>query len=304
MKKFIIHTVSFFFLLLAIAGILIICVPKNQDGYLFEYKKKCELMRSVPSPRIILVGGSNLAFGVNSKEIIDSLGIPVVNAGLHAGFGLKFILDNMVKYVRKGDIVVIAPEYWHFYGKNAYGETQTFPEMLDIAPSALKDLNVYQWTTIIRGSHLLVLERLSNLNAMWSKKETQQFEYKKSGFNRYGDEVSHWNFPSKPIVSGRALNKKMNEDYFLHFLQITHQLQRISKVILMPPVIEKGTFINQTKEIVLLQKELEKHKLKFIVEPINFAYPSELFFDTYHHLNKKGVDINTRKMIQMLKDSI
>ena len=285
-------------------GVFIISIPKNPDGYLLEYKEKCKLLRSVPSPRIILVGGSNLAFGINSKRMADSLGITVINNGLHAGLGLKFILDDVVKYVRKGDIVVIAPEYSHFYGDNAYGEALIFSEILDIDLSYLNDLNLHQWKIITKGIHLLAFKRLDYLKSKYRKNDISLFEYKMSGFNTYGDEVSHRHFPSKSITSAKAFNKKINEDYLLHFAQTIHQIQQFSKVILIPPAIERITFINQAKDIDLLQKKMEQYELKFVVEPIVFTYSADCIFDTYYHLNKKGVDINTAKMIQILKDRI
>ena len=63
----------------------------EQDGYLQAYNKKCQLLEDTPSPRIIFVGGSNLAFGLDSQRIKDSLNINVINYGLHAGIGLKYM---------------------------------------------------------------------------------------------------------------------------------------------------------------------------------------------------------------------
>lgn len=64
----------------------------EQDGYLQAYNKKCQLLEDTPSPRIIFVGGSNLAFGLDSQRIKDSLNINVINYGLHAGIGLKYMM--------------------------------------------------------------------------------------------------------------------------------------------------------------------------------------------------------------------
>lgn len=67
----------------------------EQDGYLQAYNKKCQLLEDTPSPRIIFVGGSNLAFGLDSQRIKDSLNINVINYGLHAGIGLKYMIDDI-----------------------------------------------------------------------------------------------------------------------------------------------------------------------------------------------------------------
>ena len=50
---------------------------------------------SIKAGKIILAGGSNLAFGIDSKQLEETLGMPVVNLGLHAGLGLHFILEEL-----------------------------------------------------------------------------------------------------------------------------------------------------------------------------------------------------------------
>src|SRR5690349_24986573 len=47
-----------------------------------------ELLENTPSPRIILIGGSNVSFGIDARLMQQTLGIPVINDGLHAGLGL------------------------------------------------------------------------------------------------------------------------------------------------------------------------------------------------------------------------
>ena len=110
----------------------------EQDGYLQAYNKKCQLLEDTPSPRIIFVGGSNLAFGLDSQRIKDSLNINVINYGLHAGIGLKYMIDDISTYARKGDIIVFAPEYEHFY-TIAYGESVTLTPLM--APTGYKAMD-------------------------------------------------------------------------------------------------------------------------------------------------------------------
>ena len=122
MKKFVAR-VSLFIGILLLPVVLVVAfaiatppVSKSLSGsYLFAGKQKDFLLATVESPRIIFIGGSNLAFGTNSQMIKDSLGLNPVNTGLHASLGLKYMLDNTYRYIKKGDIVVVAPEYEHFY---------------------------------------------------------------------------------------------------------------------------------------------------------------------------------------------
>lgn len=148
MKKFINN-------ILLIAGILITLIlaitmlPMEQDGYLQAYNKKCQLLEDTPSPRIIFVGGSNLAFGLDSQRIKDSLNINVINYGLHAGIGLKYMIDDISTYARKGDIIVFAPEYEHFY-TIAYGESVTLTPLMAVTHwEKINLLDIRQWTILI-----------------------------------------------------------------------------------------------------------------------------------------------------------
>ena len=150
MKKFINN-------ILLIAGILITLIlaitmlPMEQDGYLQAYNKKCQLLEDTPSPRIIFVGGSNLAFGLDSQRIKDSLNINVINYGLHAGIGLKYMIDDISTYATKGDIIVFAPEYEHFY-TIAYGESVTVTPLLAVTHcEKINLLDIRQWTILIAG---------------------------------------------------------------------------------------------------------------------------------------------------------
>ena len=66
-------------------------------------------LRNAASPRLILVGGSNLSLGINSQMLKDSLALNPINTGISVGIGLCYMLDNTLKHVRKNDIVVVHP---------------------------------------------------------------------------------------------------------------------------------------------------------------------------------------------------
>ena len=92
------------------------------DGhYVAAIIDKQKSLRSCPSPKIILVGGSSLAFGLDSEMIESRVRRPVLNMGLHAGFGLKFMIEEVKPYVDSGDVVLLVPEYEHFWNSTMYG---------------------------------------------------------------------------------------------------------------------------------------------------------------------------------------
>lgn len=60
------------------------------DNYDAALVDKVDRLKSITEPKIILVGDSNVAFGINSKKIEEELGMPVVNLGLHGALGNAF----------------------------------------------------------------------------------------------------------------------------------------------------------------------------------------------------------------------
>lgn len=60
------------------------------DNYDAALTDKVDRLKGIKEPKIILVGDSNLAFGINSQRIEEELEMPVVNLGLHNVLGNAF----------------------------------------------------------------------------------------------------------------------------------------------------------------------------------------------------------------------
>lgn len=84
-------------------------VVSSQYAYNYQASliDKVNRMVSINEPKILLVGHSNLSFGIHSDEIEKELGMPVVNLGLHGGLGNAYHEQIAKLYVDKGDIVVV-----------------------------------------------------------------------------------------------------------------------------------------------------------------------------------------------------
>ena len=96
---------------LAGAG-LVYGLQKNayEETYYAELPRKVERLAETPGRRLVVIGGSSAAFGLDSALAEEELGMPCVNFGLYAAFGLKPMLDLAAGRLHRGDIVVIAPE--------------------------------------------------------------------------------------------------------------------------------------------------------------------------------------------------
>ncbi len=158
---------------------------------------KHRTLDSLPSPKIIFVGASNLAFGLNCKIIEDSLKLPVVNMGLHGGLGLYFILNEGRSNIQKGDIVILSIEYY----MSVKGDPQLIKRTIDLYPPAAE---------YVRGSdirkQITAIAQPQYLSAYIKRIQTTTFEgvqkfaaaapkygYRRELFSAYGDVVGELN---------------------------------------------------------------------------------------------------------------
>lgn len=115
MKKKIIIICVTIALLLSLPGTLLVwgfALPAQYgDTFLGELKYKVRLLEETPGRRIVLVGGSGIAFGADSALMERELpGYSVVNFGMYAALGTTVMLDLSRPLLREGDIVVLIPE--------------------------------------------------------------------------------------------------------------------------------------------------------------------------------------------------
>ncbi len=102
---------------------------------------KHEALETTAPPRIILVGGSNVAFGIDSEKMENELHLSVVNTGLHAGIGLPYMLNDVKPYLKEGDTIIIIPEYSQFFDDKDKGEVEPLAAMIGINPLSIRYLH-------------------------------------------------------------------------------------------------------------------------------------------------------------------
>ena len=98
MKHYILKLLRCITLFIILIVSLVWLIPIDKNNYLMAYKSKTARLITCPTPRIVFIGGSNLAFGLDSHMIEDSLHCHVVNMGLHGGIGIRYPVENCLKY--------------------------------------------------------------------------------------------------------------------------------------------------------------------------------------------------------------
>lgn len=120
----------------------------KSNTYLNGIHYKHELLKVTSSPRLLLHGGSNIAFGIDSEKLEKELSIPVINLGIHAGLGATFIIEDLKSIMQPNDLIILSPEY--FIGK---GDIMIQKRAIEVYP---KSANYIQMNLI--SSILFYLE--------------------------------------------------------------------------------------------------------------------------------------------------
>lgn len=284
--------ISVFFLVLLILKLK----HPMEDNYNRAYVDKINLLKSTNfEKRIIFIGGSNLAFGLDSLKIErEFTDYKVINTAVHAGIGFRYMLSDIKEYLKKDDIVILVPEYSHFYnsgvGNYAFWEVISSKESLENIDFTILYKSLPSLLQGVKG--ILV----SNPNEEFDKK----FTYDRRGFNKQGDYINHWKYSSKEKILPEKINKIQLTDSIFNYLEnfMKEMEDKEICVKLLPPVFQKTSYDLNEAKIKEIQVKLKR---QFEINPDVFKYEDELFFDTPYHLNKKGVEKRTNQIIDYIK---
>ena len=307
MRKLIFNLVFFLTITVVVPAIVFFLLPakpRAKTSLLFAEIDKDSLLVNTKSPRIIFVGGSNLSFGLNSQMIRDSLGLNPVNTSIHASLGLIYMLDHTRQYIREGDIVVVVPEYDHFYGNYAYGHEELLRTALDVPSSkGLLQLRKPQIIEII--PFLPNYIRTKMIPSEYVSFTPDKF-YSRTSFNQYGDVNAHWNEPSQKVKPYAQLTGPFNKTMVTE-LENFEQLvtDKKGQFFISFPGIQAATFENQADQIHQVEKALKESKVfNFLGTPEQYKMPDSLLFNTPYHLIRKGVNRRTELLIKDLRGKL
>lgn len=318
MKSFLLK----FLLFLLVQGAVFLAVLHRHrqiagSDYLVALVDKLDRLERLPPPRLILAGGSGMAFGVDSEALEQALGLPAVNMGVHASLGLDFQLNTLKPRLREGDVVVLSFEY------ESLGGMVRAMEMLQIAmfrPGVLAHVAWPQGRKIADEMHLFVggvVRKVVHADG-GARKGSDRF-YSRKEFDEYGDvrsrhrRISLWTDDPEKAASGKGI------------LELTGAIPRVSKRELRRSVRSLRSFVavaSRKGAVVCYaypphpQPRMERslatveaceraladcEGLIMLNRPFDVAWPWGEFFDTPYHLTAQGMARRTEALIGTLR---
>ncbi len=291
------------FLLIIVAGIFIPITPRASTAHLLSQLDKDALLKNTPSPRLILIGGSNLSMSVNSQLLFDSLQLHPVNMGLSASIGLLYMLDHALPHIQPGDVVIVCPEYSQFYESLSIGTEDLLRIVLDKSPKELFNLRWSQLSHSLKYIPKYALSKFKPSEYFFDAQANSKQVYLRSSFNQYGDMDKHWLLPGGEF---NALDPMLPVSYdrnvvgYLQEFELALE-QREAALFITFPALHEKSFDSETEEIAWVEQQLHAGGFSVLGNPSRYRMPDSLMFDTPYHLIKVGVDYRTQLLIEDIK---
>ncbi|TWV99268.1 hypothetical protein [Chitinophaga pinensis] len=307
MRTFLIKVIFFSSLLLAIVIGCATRVPEfEKENFIGSIVEKHKRLDSISGPRLLLAGGSNVAFGVNSKSVEDSFHLPVVNMSLHAGLGLDFVLGELKATVRKGDVVLLVPEYFAGEGRSVLKELAAYyyaPSESYTIPTFEEQLDKYLDGTMSRiKSNKENLIKYLRERARGKKDERPV--YNRYSFNEYGDMVAHLNEKKLEILKdGDAMEYQHWDGIAKINAFAAYCKAKDVKLMFTYPTYAASCYEKNKPVIAQYHSDIVKEMhIPVVGVPADFVYPDEEYYDTVYHLRKDAREKRTAKLIALLKE--
>lgn len=276
------------------------------DTFMGELKSKYERLKETSGKRIVLVGGSGVAFDCDSALMDDFFpSYEIVNFGMYAGLGTKAVMDLSENYIHEGDIVILSPEQSRQTLSN-YFNGEYMWQAADGAFGMLRDLKSENFEAMLGNFPRFALEKLNYV--MKGQKPQTDSIYQKKSFNTYGD-IELDTCRENILPNGYDVNQKVRftEDVVqLEFMDYMNdwakRLEKKGAVVWYRYCPVNKLSVEDMDDLAAYDVFL-RQKLDFPVigNPENSLMEAEWFFDTNFHLNQPGKEVNTVQLIRDMK---
>ena len=302
-----------------ILGSAIFGLPsQHRNSYVGYLNQKVNRLYHTREEKIVVIGGSSVAFALDSALMEEELGMPVVNFGLYAALGTKLMLDLSRDAIGEGDIVILTPEL-DPQTLSLYFSSENTLNAVDDDLSLLLDIPSEHFLSLIGGSWRFASEKL---NYYIDGEPVPSNIYSSDSFNEYGDIKS--GLRKENIMSGYCdTNKKVNltpdivdEEFIDYVNEYIDYCESVGATVYFNwcPINEAALAEDTTEDSLLFFSDYMRESLNcsFIGDRIVGGWDENTlivstdygpiidkayFYDTNFHLNDAGVTYYTVNLI-------
>lgn len=266
------------------------------------YQIKFERLMTAPGKKLIVTGGSNVAYGVISEQLMAGLDneYSAVNYGCNASTPASFYIEVISNFIKEGDILVHAPEN----NKYQWGYNEANTTLWQIFEGAY---DAFSYVDI--RNYINVFSSFASFNAARQSGEKNTYEnYTSETVNMYGDYIKEKvgqkytplfktkNLPASLIIN--AYNKNLNRSLDMVAAAGGRCYLSFACINFVSLTDAARTPAQQTQYMNAAKNNIHATVISNVAD---YLMDSKYFFNTDFHLNTEGAKVRTDLLIRDIK---
>lgn len=275
----------------------------SKSYYAALVDKVAYLEKNKDDKKIILIGGSNVAFGFNSELLENDFpDYKVINFGLYASLGTKIMLDLSKEYINEGDIVAIIPEI-NSQSMSLYFNPNATLKAIEDDWSLLWKLPSNDRIKVIGESFNFIKDKKGKDVIIPDKTVYSRMNFNSHYDISYVDDEGN-SLRTQNVIVGLHYDLSMPVTYdftvdnnFFEYLNDFNMFVESKKAKLyysFCPVLDLANSSSEEEIINFYWKIKNKLTFPTIGNPFEYIIDSHYFYDTNFHLNDNGAILRTK----------
>ncbi len=261
-------------------------IHKDKISYIYSGTRLDSIAKI--SNKIIIIGGSNLLFGIDKYLLERELKRPVFSLAHVRTDGTENMLRLAKGVYKKDDIILISLEY----GGISKGSTGY---LLDYYLSrSYIELFKYFFKYYIWYKD----KEINNPNYNDIEENSRNSIYNSFNNDLFLVQLDNQNFRKQDTY----VNEGIELGYSKQDVKIVQEFigENTMNIFGIHPILCKQK-LNEYNILQINRKEIEFLPIRYITEQENYLFDSTYIFDYSYHLNRKGREIRTLKLVQDIK---
>ena len=300
-------TLILFLVLLALLPVGVLATGASlpdyyQESYYAELDLMYQRLKNTQGPKILVVGGSNVAFGLDSglmEQLLEEKekDYTVCSFGLYAAVGTSAMLDLSLDTLKPGDIVILAMEPTSETMSTYFGAT-AYWKCAEKAPHLLTKVSKEKHSALF-GNYIPYLQERFEI---FTTGELPQVEgvYAKSSFNercdliydRAGNAMALGYDTAAPVDLSAVQVEAGFAEQVNEYIKTAEQ-KGASVVLSFSPLNRSALMGEKTGVEDFFRLCNETFNCPVISDPNRYIMDSGWFYDSNFHLNTPGAVVRT-----------
>jgi hypothetical protein len=256
---------------------------------------KQERLHALGSPKLVVMGGSNGAFGMDSRALEEALCLPAVNMTLHASLGIRYMTNEVASALGSGDVVLLTLEPGMFT-----------PHAKDLELASAIDGHPSTWRHVPAGdlpkalAYFLTMRLKGAWRAVSKSKAAAHRDpvYRAEAFDARGDlHVDEAALAADTLPLTVAQRDTVFDPHITADLTRLHAFATAAGARLFFVWPSTATSAFDPAFARRMAHAVNEAGIPIIGGPVDYVFPDTAFLDTPFHLHPWGRDARTRKLI-------